>query len=138
MLRNSNTTPKANFTPDHQHLVGPVQELTVQLTGVAISATELGNHDNLALAQGLLNRSREVSMKLSNCKFVAAPLVRRTLIVRGDVRADVAFQNDINALMFQIEEEPVPFRSVASLTSYSVDWLEKRAPERSFGESGQH
>ena len=64
-------------------------------------------------------------MNLSNCKFVAAPLVRRTLIVRGDVRADVAFQNDINALMAQIEEEPIPFRSVAGLTSYSVDWLEK-------------
>ena len=72
-------------------------------------------------------------MNLSICKFVAAPLVRRTLIVRGDVRADVAFQNDINAMMAQIEEDPVPFRSVASLTSYSVDWLEKCAPETNFG-----
>ena len=71
-------------------------------------------------------------MNLSAYESVAAPLVRRTLIVRGDVRADVGFQNDINALMAQIEEEPVPFRSVAGLTSYSVDWLEKRAPESNF------
>jgi hypothetical protein len=67
-------------------------------------------------------------MNLSVYEYVAAPLVRRTLIVRGDVRADVGFQNDINALMAQIEDEPVPFRSVAGLTSYSVDWLEVGQP----------
>ena len=72
-------------------------------------------------------------MNLSVCEFVAASLVRRTLIIRGDVRADVAFQNDINALMAQIEEEPVPFHSVSGLTSYSVDWLEKISPKASFG-----
>jgi hypothetical protein len=66
-------------------------------------------------------------MNLSLYEFVAAPLVRRTLVVRGDVRSDVAFQNDINALLAEIEEEPVPFRSMSGLTSYSVSWLEKGA-----------
>jgi hypothetical protein len=61
-------------------------------------------------------------------QFVAAASVRQTLVPRGDVRSDVAFQNDINALLAEIEEEPIPFQPLASLTSYSVGWLEEGAP----------
>lgn len=64
-------------------------------------------------------------MNLSVFEFVEAPLVRRALTIRGDLRSEVAFQNDIDALVSLMDHIPVPFRSVAGLTRYSVGWLER-------------
>jgi hypothetical protein len=42
-------------------------------------------------------------------QIVRAADVRRSLTVPGDVRSDVAFQNDINALLARFEELKVPW-----------------------------
>jgi hypothetical protein len=66
----------------------------------------------------------EVIMNLTLSHCIAASSLRRLLTVRGDLRSEVAFQNDVDALLGRIEEMAVPFRSVAGLIAYSVECLE--------------
>ena len=56
----------------------------------------------------------------ANCELVAVSQVRRALTVPGDVRSDVAFQNDINRILARIAQVPVPFRCLAPMIHYHV------------------
>jgi hypothetical protein len=71
-------------------------------------------------------------MYLAVCESVEAFLVRRTLTDQEDFRSDLAFQTDIDTLLTRIEEVPVPFRSVADLTAYSVGVLESGSRQAGF------
>ena len=55
-----------------------------------------------------------------NCEVVSVSQVRRALTVPGDIRSDVAFQNDINRLLARIAQVPMPFHCVAPMISYHV------------------
>jgi hypothetical protein len=48
-----------------------------------------------------------------NVKIVAAAEARRAL-TGGDIRDDVAFQNDINTLLARLEEKVVPLKALAA------------------------
>jgi hypothetical protein len=45
-------------------------------------------------------------------EIVASVDVRKTLNRAGDVRGDVAFQNDVNALLARFEQMAVPWRAL--------------------------
>jgi hypothetical protein len=53
--------------------------------------------------------------KMSGVKIdiVASVDVRRSLTDEGDLRADVAFQNDVNALLARVEQVAVPWRALS-------------------------
>ncbi|HVZ75167.1 MAG TPA: hypothetical protein VHJ20_22450 [Polyangia bacterium] len=42
--------------------------------------------------------------------------VRRALTRTGDVRSDVAFQNDVNALLARFEQMAIPWRALSDTT----------------------
>jgi hypothetical protein len=46
---------------------------------------------------------------------VEAGKVRRTLAQAGDIRGDVEFQNDVNALLARVEHLQMPWRSLSDL-----------------------
>ena len=52
---------------------------------------------------------REPSMSRLEISVVRAVHVRRSLTQPGDVRGEVAFQNDINALLARFDEVKVPW-----------------------------
>jgi len=52
-------------------------------------------------------------MSQPETKFVRAAQVRRSLTQPGDIRAEVAYQNDINALLARFDEVKVPWRALA-------------------------
>jgi hypothetical protein len=54
-------------------------------------------------------------MKELEIKIVAAREVRRSLTKAEDIRGDVAFQNDVNALLARFEHLQVPWRSLSDL-----------------------
>jgi hypothetical protein len=57
-------------------------------------------------------------MKVPDVRIMAAPSVRRSFTTPGDIRSDVAFQNDINDLLSMFEEDQLPWKAVAALTSF--------------------
>jgi hypothetical protein len=46
-------------------------------------------------------------------EILASSDVRRALTPEGDLRGDVAFQNDVNALLARVEQMSVPWRALA-------------------------
>jgi hypothetical protein len=48
-------------------------------------------------------------------QIVTAGQVRRSLTEAGDIRGDVAFQNDVNALLARFEHLQMPWRSLSDL-----------------------
>ena len=54
-------------------------------------------------------------MKELATERLAATQVRRTLTDAHDIRADVEFQNDVNALLARVEHLQMPWRSLADL-----------------------
>jgi len=54
-------------------------------------------------------------MKELEIEIVAAGEVRRTLTDARDIRADVDFQNDVNALLARVEHLQMPWRSLSDL-----------------------
>jgi hypothetical protein len=49
-------------------------------------------------------------------EIVASSDVRRALTPAGDLRGDVAFQNDVNALLARVEQLAVPWRALSEGT----------------------
>jgi hypothetical protein len=49
-------------------------------------------------------------------EIVASGDVRRSLTREGDLRGDVAFQNDVNALLARVEQMAVPWRALSDAT----------------------
>jgi hypothetical protein len=49
-------------------------------------------------------------------EILASGDVRRALTPEGDLRGDVAFQNDVNALLARVEQLSVPWRALADAT----------------------
>jgi len=54
-------------------------------------------------------------MKELATERLAASQVRRTLTDARDIRADIEFQNDVNALLARVEHLQMPWRSLADL-----------------------
>ena len=51
-------------------------------------------------------------MKDPDVRIVSAAEARR-VITNGDLRSEVAFQNDINTLLARLEETKIPLRALA-------------------------
>lgn len=51
-------------------------------------------------------------MRLTNFDFVQAASVRRAVVPAGDIREDVAFQNDINGLLARFEGKNLPLTAL--------------------------
>lgn len=49
-------------------------------------------------------------------EILASSDVRRALTPEGDLRGDVAFQNDVNALLARVEQMSVPWRALSDGT----------------------
>jgi hypothetical protein len=47
---------------------------------------------------------------------MAATEVRRSLTADGDLRSEVDFQNDVNALLARVEQWQMPWRSLSDLS----------------------
>jgi hypothetical protein len=54
-------------------------------------------------------------MRELEIRRLAAGEVRRSLTDSGDIRGDVAFQNDVNALLARVEQMQMPWRSLSDL-----------------------
>jgi hypothetical protein len=55
---------------------------------------------------------RGADMNVPEVKIVTAAEARRAL-TNGDIRSEVAFQNDINTLLARLEETRVPLRALS-------------------------
>jgi hypothetical protein len=53
-------------------------------------------------------------MREPTVQIVPAAAVRRSLIGVGDIRAEIAYQNDINNLLAQFEESRIPWRALSA------------------------
>ncbi len=51
-------------------------------------------------------------MKLPDFDFVEAAGVRRAVVPAGDIRGDIAFQNDINVLLARLDGGNPPLRAL--------------------------
>ena len=54
-------------------------------------------------------------MREVETEILGASEVRRSLTVAGDIQGEVAFQNDLNALLARFEHLQVPWRSLSDL-----------------------
>ncbi|HVU52804.1 MAG TPA: hypothetical protein VHL80_19115 [Polyangia bacterium] len=54
-------------------------------------------------------------MREREIEILAAGEVRRSLASGGDIRGDVDFQNDVNALLARVEYLQMPWRSLSDL-----------------------
>jgi hypothetical protein len=54
-------------------------------------------------------------MSYPEIRIVGPAEVREALTSEGDIRGDVAFQNDINRLLAWFEESPLPLRALAEI-----------------------
>lgn len=70
--------------------------------------------DRYLLNQGL---SEAHNMKLPSFDFVQAAAVRRAVVREGDIREDIAFQNDINGLLARLEGTNPPLTA--------LDWIQE-------------
>jgi len=74
--------------------------------------------------------SREVSMKIADVLVLPAQNVRSSLTTPGDIRSDIAFQNDINNLLARIEEVKLPWTAASLLVSFGADGPVVAQPKR--------
>jgi hypothetical protein len=74
--------------------------------------------------------SREVSMKIADCLVLPAQNVRSSLTTPGDIRSDIAFQNDINNLLARIEEVKSPWTAASLLVSFGAEGQVVAQPKR--------
>jgi hypothetical protein len=58
-------------------------------------------------------RKRGAEMNEPHVRIVTAAEARRALTKEGDIRDEVAFQNDINTLLARLEETKVPLRALS-------------------------
>jgi hypothetical protein len=56
-------------------------------------------------------------MSYPKIRIVAPAEVRRALTSDGDIRSEIAFQNDINSLLAWFEEFPLPLCALAEIES---------------------
>jgi hypothetical protein len=54
-------------------------------------------------------------MSYPEISIVPAPEVRQALTIEGDIRSEIAFQNDINRLLAWFEESQLPLRALGEL-----------------------
>jgi hypothetical protein len=73
---------------------------------------------------------REVSMKIADCLVLPAQNVRSSLTTPGDIRSDIAFQNDINNLLARIEEAKLPWTAASLLVSFGAEGPVVAQPKR--------
>ena len=59
---------------------------------------------------------RRIKMRELEIEILAASEVRRTLTNGRDIRGDVDFQNDVNALLARVEHLQMPWRSLSDLS----------------------
>jgi hypothetical protein len=59
-------------------------------------------------------------MKTNDVEVLPAPSVRTALTTPGDIRSDIAFQNDINSLLARIEEAKQPWVAASLLMSFGT------------------
>lgn len=69
-------------------------------------------------------------MKTTDVEVLPAPSVRRSLTTAGDIRSDIAFQNDINGLLARIEEAKQPWTAASRLISFGVVTAPVAQPKR--------
>jgi hypothetical protein len=58
-------------------------------------------------------RKRDSEMNDPQVRIVTAAQARRAMTKEGDIRDEVAFQNDINTLLARLEETKVPLRALS-------------------------
>jgi hypothetical protein len=56
------------------------------------------------------------TMKELEIEILTAGEVRRSMTPDGDLRSDVAYQNDVNALLARVEQWQMPWRSISDLS----------------------
>jgi hypothetical protein len=55
-------------------------------------------------------------MRELEVEILAAGQVRRTVVDASDIRGDIDFQNDVNALLARVEHLQMPWRSLSDLS----------------------
>ena len=55
-------------------------------------------------------------MRELETEILAAGEVRRSMSPKGDLRGDIAFQHDVNALLARVEQWQMPWRSVSDIS----------------------
>lgn len=69
-------------------------------------------------------------MKIADCLVLPAQNVRSSLTTPGDIRSDIAFQNDINNLLARIEEAKLPWTAASLLVSFGAEGPVVAQPKR--------
>ena len=69
-------------------------------------------------------------MKIADCLVLPAQNVRSSLTTPGDIRSDIAFQNDINSLLARIEEAKLPWTAASLLVSFGAEGPVVAQPKR--------
>jgi hypothetical protein len=65
---------------------------------------------------GVVTRGENMDIKELGIEIVAAAQVRRSFVDGRDIRGDVEFQNDVNALLARVEHLQMPWRSLSDLS----------------------
>jgi hypothetical protein len=69
-------------------------------------------------------------MKIAEVLVLPAQNVRSSLTTPGDIRSDIAFQNDINNLLARIEEVKLPWTAASLLVSFGMEGAVVAQPRR--------
>jgi hypothetical protein len=69
-------------------------------------------------------------MKIAEVEVLPAQSVRSSLTTPGDIRSDIAFQNDINNLLARIEEMKLPWTAASLLVSFGAETESVAQPRR--------
>jgi hypothetical protein len=69
-------------------------------------------------------------MKIAEVLVLPAQNVRSSLTTPGDIRSDIAFQNDINNLLARIEEVKLPWTAASLLVSFGTEGAVVAQPKR--------
>jgi hypothetical protein len=69
-------------------------------------------------------------MKSADVLVLPAQNVRSSLTTPGDIRSDIAFQNDINNLLARIEEVKLPWTAASLLVSFGAEGQVVAQPRR--------
>ena len=69
-------------------------------------------------------------MKIAEVLVLPAQNVRSSLTTPGDIRSDIAFQNDINNLLARIEEVKLPWTAASRLVSFGTEGTVVAQPRR--------
>jgi hypothetical protein len=71
-------------------------------------------HSQVGAGMGVAEfRKRGADMNDHRVRIVTAAEARRALTKEGDIRDEVAFQNDINTLLARLEETKVPLKALS-------------------------